>query len=103
MNWTAVAAGPVHSFAIKIDGSLWGWGNNNHGQLGDGTETNRNTPVRVGTDTNWIAASAGVYHSIAVKIDGSLWVWGANFVSQLGVATPFSPSPVLVKWKTSSP
>ena len=76
-----------HTVAIRTDGSLWAWGSNNYGQLGDGTETNKNTPTRIGTDTNWKSVSTGSEHTIALKTDGSLWAWGSNVFAQLGDGT----------------
>ena len=80
LNWTAIAVGGEHVLALKKDGSLWGWGRNDFGQLGDGTSSHRSTPVRIGTGTNWamIVAGGGFSggHSAAIKTDGSLWVWG---------------------------
>ncbi|MBK8243509.1 MAG: T9SS type A sorting domain-containing protein [Saprospiraceae bacterium] len=82
--WKDISASGGHSLAIKIKGTLWAWGDNNSGQLGDGTKTRRNYPVQVGTDTNWLKISAGSFHSIAIKTDGSLWTWGSSKFGQLG-------------------
>ncbi|MCL2425564.1 MAG: Ig-like domain-containing protein [Oscillospiraceae bacterium] len=71
-----VSAGQNHTVEIRADGSLWAWGWNEHGQLGDGTWTNRNTPIRIGTDSNWSSVSAGNWHTAAIRTDGSLWTWG---------------------------
>jgi alpha-tubulin suppressor-like RCC1 family protein len=85
-DWRAVSTGDYYSLGIRVGDSLWAWGDNEYGQLGDGANTNRNTPVRVGADNDW-ATAAGYYHSLAVKIDGSLWAWGVNFSGQLGDGT----------------
>lgn len=66
------------TLAIKSDGTLWGWGSNAYGQLGDGTTTQRNQPVQIGTDTNWAKISAGLHYSLGVKTDGTLWIWGGD-------------------------
>ena len=79
-----VTSGAGHSLALKLDGSLWAWGSNSHGQLGDGTTSDKNSPVRIGKDTNWVAISAGLNHSLALKSDGTLWAWGNNSDGQLG-------------------
>jgi alpha-tubulin suppressor-like RCC1 family protein len=73
--------------ALKSDASLWSWGGNGAGQLGDGTTISRNEPGHVGTDLDWTALSAAAYHSLGLKSDGSLWAWGANGSGQLGVDT----------------
>ena len=82
-----VAAGSQHSVAIHPDGTLWAWGGNHNGQLGDGTATDRTAPVQVGTDTHWASAAAGNFHSLAIKTDGTLWTWGSNASGQLGDGT----------------
>jgi len=82
---TAVAAGDYYSLALGDDGTLWAWGNNDAGQLGDGTNTNRPSPVRVGS--GYSAMAAGTYHTVAIKSDGTLWAWGRNDDGQLGDGT----------------
>ena len=87
--WQKIAVGGNHTLALKTDNTLWTWGSNNVGQLGDGTNADRNTPVKVGTATNWSQIAAGVSgeHSLAIKSDGTLWTWGYNFYGQLGDGT----------------
>jgi len=77
-----VSAGRNFTLAIKKDGSLWAWGGNEYGQLGDGTNKSRTSPVKIMDDV--IAISAGYGHSLAIKKDGTLWAWGANALGQLG-------------------
>ena len=79
-----IAAGSYHTLAIKSDGTLWAWGYNYSGQLGDGTTSNKTTPVQIGTGTNWSQIAAGGYHTLAIKSDGTLWAWGYNSYGQLG-------------------
>jgi alpha-tubulin suppressor-like RCC1 family protein len=94
---TAISAGINHSLAIsrlvRADGSLgpgslWAWGSNEFGQLGDGTEINKSAPVRIMSDV--IAISAGDDHSLAIRGDGSLWAWGSNEFGQLGDGSTIS-------------
>ncbi|OXB94733.1 RCC1 domain-containing protein [Parageobacillus galactosidasius] len=86
-NWKQVAAGGNHTIAIKNDGSLWAWGYNYYGQLGDGTTVNKTTPTRIGTDTDWKQVACGYDHTVAIKNDGSLWAWGYNGSGRLGDGT----------------
>ena len=85
-NWLIVSAGNNHTIAIKTDGTLWAFGQNNTGQLGDGTNIDKAFPVQVGTDNNWQSISASL-HSVALKNNGSLWTWGLNTNGQLGDGT----------------
>ena len=74
---TQVAAGLHHTLVIKNDGSLWAWGSNSNGQLGDGTTEKKTTPVKIMDGVVHVAA--GDYHTLAIKTDGSLWAWGHNY------------------------
>jgi alpha-tubulin suppressor-like RCC1 family protein len=86
---TTYSAGGAHTLAIKSDGSLWAWGENTHGELGDGTTIQRSSPVKIGD--GFIATVAGGYaenaHSVAIKADGSVWAWGGNVKGQVGDGT----------------
>lgn len=84
-SFATISAGEGHSAAIKQDGSLWVWGNNEYGQLGDGTKIDRHTPVKIMDDV--VAVSAGSSHTVVIKTDGSLWAWGDNDLGQLGDGT----------------
>jgi len=86
-KWRTVSAGGTHSLAIRSDGTLWAWGDNSDGQLGNGTYTDRNVPTRIGADTDWRIVSAGGYHCLALKEDGSLWAWGYNGEGALGIGS----------------
>ncbi len=98
---SAIAAGSWygHSLALKRDGSVWAWGDNKFGQLGDGTTTNRSLPISVPGLSSIVAIAAGSFFSLALKRDGTVWAWGKNDKSQLGstsisICNPFgSPSP----------
>ena len=85
-----VAAGYSHSLAVKTDGTLWAWGYNYSGQVGNGTGTNVSTPVKIMDGVSKIYA--GSYHSLAIKTDGSLWAWGSNGSFRLGDGTSTSRS-----------
>jgi len=101
-NWAAISAGNAHTVALKKDGSLWAWGWNSSGQLGDNSSIDRYAPVRVGTGTNWSAISAGDSHTVAMRTDGSLWAWGSNIFGQLGDGTTrYRYAPVRVGTETN--
>jgi Secretion system C-terminal sorting domain/Regulator of chromosome condensation (RCC1) repeat len=82
--WKSISAGGIHNLAIKDDNTLWAWGNNSSGELGDNTTILRNTPVQIGTDTNWFSVETGSNISAALKATGTLWTWGYNHKGQLG-------------------
>jgi trimeric autotransporter adhesin len=77
-NWKVFTSSSEHALAIKNDGTLWAWGRNNAGQLGDGTQLNRLTPVQIGNGSNWKQITAGAWYTLAIKNDGTLWGWGSN-------------------------
>ena len=87
-----VIAASIHTCARKTDSTLWCWGRNADGQLGDGTKVAKFSPVQVtalGTSVAQIAAS--VAHTCARKTDGTLWCWGDNTNGELGDGTTLSP------------
>ena len=71
--------------ALKKDGTLWAWGNNDFGELGLGDTIEQHAPTQVGTANDWAAAYCLGHHSVALKKDGTLWAWGENSYGQLGV------------------
>ena len=84
-NWQQVSCGNTHTAAIKTDGTLWVWGGNSYGKLGDNTITQRSSPVQtISFGSNWKQVSASDRNTAAVKTDGTLWVWGGNTWGQLG-------------------
>ncbi|NNF09058.1 MAG: signal peptidase I [Acidimicrobiia bacterium] len=84
---TDVAAGDTHTCAIKTDGTVWCWGRNDKGQLGDGTTTNRTTPAQVTGITTAVAVGAGLKHTCVATSTGTVHCWGLNDHSQLGDGT----------------
>ena len=87
-GWARVAGTDGgHYLGIKTDGSLYAWGNNDRGQLGDGTYENRTHPVRVGSDNDWASVEIGDNYSFGLKKDGTLYAWGSNGFGQLGDGT----------------
>ena len=104
-NWKQVSAGAATA-AIKTDGTLWTWGSNFQGALGQNDIADRSSPVQVGANTNWKQVSVGS-HSAAIKTDGTLWTWGFNIFGQLGLSdTTARSSPTQVgtgtNWKQVS-
>jgi alpha-tubulin suppressor-like RCC1 family protein len=85
-GWIEVAIGNDHMCGLRDDGSLWCWGKNTAGQLGDGSNTQRDVPVQIsaGSGVHWLSVTAGGDHSLAIKSDGSLWCWGDNAFSSCG-------------------
>ena len=84
-NWKQVTAGVGHTAAIKTDGTLWTWGGNDYGQLGDNTITAKSSPITtIAGGTNWKQVIVGYYHTAAIKTNGELWTWGRNDFGQLG-------------------
>jgi len=97
-DWCQVAAGGFHTAAVRTNGTLWAWGVNASGQLGDNTTTNRSSPVSViGGFTDWCQVSASSTHTAALRTNGTLWAWGANSCGRLGDNTTTNrSSPVSV-------
>jgi alpha-tubulin suppressor-like RCC1 family protein len=92
-NWCQVSIGATSTGAIKTDGTLWTWGANSNGRLGDGTTISRSSPgTTAGAGTNWCQASMGYGFTAALKTDGTLWTWGLNTCGSLGDGTTIGRS-----------
>ena len=90
-GWKQVASGYNHTAAIKTDGTLWTWGWNGYGQLGDGTIINKSSPgTTAGSGTNWKQVACGYSETAAIKTDGTLWTWGYGSSGALGDGTTSS-------------
>src|SRR5207237_129666 len=92
-----VGGGLSHSWALKSDGTVWAWGYNGDGELGDGTTTNSSWPVQVrdlsgGYLSGVVAVAGGNLHSLALKSDGTVWAWGYNGDGELGNGTTTNSS-----------
>ena len=86
--WLQVDTGQSHTCAIASDNSLWCWGDNSAGQLGDGTHTAQALPVRVVVPgQSWASVKAGLSHTCALSLDGDIWCWGDNGDGQLGIGS----------------
>ena len=82
-----------HTLVIRTNGTLWGWGNNVNGQLGDGTTFARSSPVSVvGGFTDWAQVSSSNRHSLGVRSDGTAWAWGGGYLGRLGDGTTVDKS-----------
>jgi alpha-tubulin suppressor-like RCC1 family protein len=111
-NWKQVSNANDHTAAIKTDGTLWIWGDNSSGRLGNGVTsfTNISTPITTfAGGTNWKQVSGGTAHTAAIKTDGTLWIWGSGSSGILGngittgnISTPVTTSAGGTNWKQVS-
>jgi alpha-tubulin suppressor-like RCC1 family protein len=108
-TWKQVSCGYKHTTAIKQDGTVWSWGLNTNGQLGDGTITHRSSPVQTTAfGTTWKIVSSSGLHTVAIKTDGTFWSWGQNANGQLGDGTlthrssPVQTTAFGINWKLCS-
>jgi len=93
-NWLNLACGRYFVLVTKTDGTLWGWGRNNTGQLGLGNRTDYSSPKQIGALTTWSTISGSESYSTAITTSGTLYVWGNNANGQLGLGnTTYYSSP----------
>lgn len=83
-NWASVSVGSRFVCATKKDGSLFCWGGNLFGQLGNGSYAGKSKPARVGTSRNWAEVSTSWTHTCARNTSGGVWCWGRNTFGQVG-------------------
>ena len=97
-DWCQVSAGNNHSVAVRTNGTIWGWGCNAGGRLGNNNTANVSSPVSVvGGLTNWCGVSAGGKHTLGLNTSGVLWAWGYGSYGRLGYnCTTNQSSPVSV-------
>lgn len=96
-GWSEVSAGSRFTCAIKTgDSSLWCWGDNEYGELGNGLTNPSATPLEVAGGGEWLHVGAGGTFACAIKADGGMWCWGNDTYGQLGTLLGDSPTPVQV-------
>ncbi len=103
-NVVSISAGDAHTCAVALDGSVWCWGTNSSGQLGNGTTTTQLAPARVLGLTDAVAVSAGLDYTCAVTRGGLVFCWGSNAFGQLGDGTTTSstkPGTAVLNLKTA--
>ena len=95
--WQSVSEGNHFTIAKKTDGTLWGMGQNDSGQLGDGTTVDKNVITSVGNANDWNVISCGGGSTMSIKTDGSLWGWGTNYFGSIGAGPSFNEtSPIQI-------
>jgi hypothetical protein len=100
-DWSTVSVGGA-TCALKKDSSLWCWGDNSKGEVGDGTTTSRSNPVNVLPGTTWLMVRAGDHNTCGIQANGTLWCWGGNNEGQVGDGTRTArTSPVQVGTATN--
>lgn len=107
-DWKCASAGAFYTAAIKSDGTLWNWGLNSFGGLGNNNLITRSSPVQtISSGTNWKSVST-YQNTIAIKTDGTLWLWGSNIGGTLGTnnvinrSSPVQTVSNVTTWKQAS-
>ena len=92
-NWKIFSnTNSQHVLAVKKNGTLWAWGSNHSGQLGDGTTVDKCSPIQIGSSCDWRSTAGEFAISFAIKTDGTLWAWGTGDSGALGDATTVNKS-----------
>lgn len=86
-DWQRISTGQHYTCGIRLDQTLWCWGRNQYGQLGDGTASDRPTPTQVGAFSDWTNVAAGNIHTCGIRNSGRLYCWGYNLYGQVGDGT----------------
>ncbi|MED5017977.1 InlB B-repeat-containing protein [Paenibacillus chibensis] len=102
VTYTQVEAGGAFTLALDDQGNIWAWGNNKEGELGNGSTTSTNVPVKLtvtdeGTPVRFVGISAGSQHSVALDSNGNVWAWGENRKGAAGIGTTSIVVPVPTK------
>jgi alpha-tubulin suppressor-like RCC1 family protein len=107
-DWIEVSAGGQHALGLKSNNTLWAWGLNNTGQVGNGLSTctfcppiYQTTPLQIGSDNDWKQISAGANFSGAIKFNGTLWCWGDNTANFVNNGLPLNNTPIQIGTDTS--
>lgn len=101
-NWLKVTGRYYSVLALKTNGTIWSWAQNNNGQCGLGNTTQYSSPKQIGALTNWSDIASGNNNCLAVKTDGTLWSWGNNNLGSLGLGnTTYYSSPKQIGSLTS--
>lgn len=102
-DWIQASVGGLVSGGVRSNGSIWMWGLNTSGQLGDNTTISRNSPVSVFTQFNdWTTIATGGFHTLGLRANGTLWAWGRNDNSQLGDSTTQNRSQPIQEFRAFS-
>jgi len=98
LEFKVVSAGFYHTLAVDVNGDVWGWGDNESGQLGEVDSANSNVPIKISNLSKIVKVVGGKEHSVALREDGTVWSWGSNAFGELGVGTfEASTTPAQVK------
>lgn len=87
VQFKEIEVGGFHTLALDNDNNLWAWGNNNEGELGDGTTTRKTSPTKIETDITFVQLSVGYMHNAGIDDEGKLWTWGYSAFGALGDGT----------------